>query len=1233
MNAKKSVGGAVIRTAMIWGLVFGAVPPGGAQEKTKAQEAAKKTDTVAQVSAAQALKAEPGGKRTIASRSLSDQPLSFEENCGQSDASVRFLARGKGRALFLTKDEAVLALRKKKLSVKNPEKADEAVMRMKFSGAVPNAAITGQEPLPGKIYYADAKGKGPLIGNATFGSVKYSGIYPGIDVVYYGNERQLEFDFVIAPHADAGQIRLMFGGAEKISLTETGEVSLHLEGEEVRLKKPVIYQEHDGRRVELSGGYRLLPGGAQEVGFELAHYDESLPLIIDPTISFATYLGTSDDEFVTQLRVNAIGEAYVIANTDSPAKLPAHTTYPIETPQAGFRECFLTKLSNDGSTALYTVVFEGVQCEAMDLGPGKVHLAMGKSGNYLRTLTEDLQGMPSSLDLLQGAYDFSLGPVQWLRADANGNVYLIAFYTPTAPPDFVFELQKVDGNGQLVGKIQLIPQVSQLLGIGNQITGLDVDDSGNAYVVGTGQSNGIITPTANALQQIKPSIGQNDGFLLRVNTSAPNLFQIDYATYLGGKLNDFAGAVAFDPASGGVLVAGQSNSADFPTTAGSYLGQPLSLQSDTAFLIKLDLNALGASQLVYGTFLDQGSSGATALAILPGGLPAIAGVAHTPGFFPVINSFYPWHTVSEARPFLSVFSANASSLSISTFLNSATGSQSTAPLLASNGSQYLYLATSTNEGSLATTGAFQQNQSGKFDVLVRKIDMADVLEVTPVGSNVTVPGIDLNGNPQPVTVTFAGVTRAGLTTVTPTPTVPPSGFVVLGGVAYDVVTTALYAPPVLICINGSFVATDAIYHFQNNQWVDVTSTRTSTQICGSVPSLSPFAILRPLALNHPPTASAEPPLTVEATSAAGADVTLNGSGTDPDNDPLSFAWTSATCGNASGQSVMLTCPLGANTVTLTADDGRGGTASDSTIITVRDTTSPVLHLPTSFFVEAIGPTGAPVTYSVSSSDSVSGSAAVACAPASGSSLPLGPTIVNCSATDGSGNTSRGSFTATVRDTTPPAISIMPSTVTVAVNAVPVARGALGLPSPVVSDLVDPHPVVTDTAPASFPAGTTTITFTATDASGNAVRTMLTVNVQLRQTGLTILKAGVLVTSVHLPNCDLLAAELTVQLAPGASINPSTDAFHFALTAGTVVIPVDVALNRFRHLFNGALVFAGPVNSFPTDVAVKPLGGGKYVIVLGVAKTNLAEFKNPATIEIGLGSNTGTITTNALIIKK
>src|SRR5262249_15358186 len=189
------------------------------------------------------------------------QPLAFEKTSANSAAA--FLARGSRSRLLLTKDEAVLALPKRSLAASsqrsgNSRQAErQPALRMKFAGANQGAVITGEDPLPGKIYHANADSKGPLTCSDTYRRVKYSGIYPGIDAVYYGNDQQLEFDLIVAPHADPKQIRLSFAGADKISLNESGEIAFQLAGEEIRLKKPAIYQEHDGIREEIAGGYRL----------------------------------------------------------------------------------------------------------------------------------------------------------------------------------------------------------------------------------------------------------------------------------------------------------------------------------------------------------------------------------------------------------------------------------------------------------------------------------------------------------------------------------------------------------------------------------------------------------------------------------------------------------------------------------------------------------------------------------------------------------------------------------------------------------------------------------------------------------------------------------------------------------------------------------------------------------------------------------------------------------------
>ena len=167
-------------------------------------------------------------QRVTALRALNSQPLSFEENGGQGDSDIKFTSRGKSYTLFLTRDGAVLSLQESALGSgerelgKKESRASNSLLRMKFDNANPHADITGQDPLPGKTYYADLKTLGPLKGNARFRRVMYSQIYPGIDAAYYGNGRQLEFDFVVAAGADANQIQLSFDGASQVSLDETG---------------------------------------------------------------------------------------------------------------------------------------------------------------------------------------------------------------------------------------------------------------------------------------------------------------------------------------------------------------------------------------------------------------------------------------------------------------------------------------------------------------------------------------------------------------------------------------------------------------------------------------------------------------------------------------------------------------------------------------------------------------------------------------------------------------------------------------------------------------------------------------------------------------------------------------------------------------------------------------------------------------------------------------------------
>jgi hypothetical protein len=624
-----------------------------------------------------------------------DQGLVFEDATTGAQSGPAFLARNNQHVLTLTRN--AMLLHRTAASSTSAENASELLVR--FSGAETGTAMEGVGELPGKVYHANANLIGPLQGRPTFRRVKYTGIYPGVDAIYYGNDRQLEFDFVVAPHANPNRIRLAFRGADKMRLTETGEMIFRLGSEEIRLRKPTIYQEHDGLRRQIAGNYAWR--GKQQLGFAIGAYDKNLPLIIDPTITFAAYLGGSGDDTPVQVRANGNGEIYVAANSNSVSTVPGITqTYSVEQPQAGVPECFLTKISPDGSVVYYTVVFAGVQCLAMDVETGNVHLSMRNTGYYLRTLFEDGQGQPQILDRLQGLYDFSLGPAQWLRIDDNRNIYVIVSYLPTGATDPIYELQKIDGNGEPLGTMTLFTAAAN-----ERPTSLDVDDSGNAYITGV-DSLGAITPTPNAFQATKPRTGAGDGFLLRVTTSdiAGVPFQIGYASYLGPSQSDaVANAIGFDRVSSTVFLAGSGNPNTFPFQSGQ-----AGSCNPSVFILKLDLSQSPANQLVNGV-LDAGSS-ANALTIFPGGVPVITGTADDSG-----------NCNTPTRLYLRTYSPDLSSVTFSTYLDN-TPSTMSGPTLATNGSQSLFVAVATNDETLGTVGAVNQTGLGGSDVLLRELD-------------------------------------------------------------------------------------------------------------------------------------------------------------------------------------------------------------------------------------------------------------------------------------------------------------------------------------------------------------------------------------------------------------------------------------------------------------------------------------------------------------------------------
>ena len=301
-------------------------------------------------------------------------PLSFELNQGQADPKVRFLSRGSGYSLFLTDSAAVLTLRK---ATKNAERRAKSpvflrkgkagrdadsptetdVVSMELAGAKTTHDISGDDRLSGTTNY--------FIGNdpsqwrtkvPSYARVRYAGVYPGVDLVYYGNQRRLEYDFTVAAHADPRQVRLHFNGAQNLKLDASGNLRVIAGNGEVAFQKPVVYQDADGTRIPVEGRYALL--AHHTVGFKVGRYDRSKPLVIDPTLTYSTYLGGSGGDGGTAIAVDSAGALYnagFTGDTDFPVSTGAFQTSNPSTSEVAF----VMKMEASGGAPVYATYLGG----------------------------------------------------------------------------------------------------------------------------------------------------------------------------------------------------------------------------------------------------------------------------------------------------------------------------------------------------------------------------------------------------------------------------------------------------------------------------------------------------------------------------------------------------------------------------------------------------------------------------------------------------------------------------------------------------------------------------------------------------------------------------------------------------------------------------------------------------------------------------------------------------------
>ena len=623
------------------------------------------------------------------SESYGKLPLSFEANVGQTSSQVKFLSRGQGYTLFLTPSgEAVLALRKSVpkrdplkptalVSMPAPPIPDAtgplAIVRMKLVGANAKPRVEALDELPGKANY--------LIGNdpkkwrtnvPLYAKVRYREVYPGVDLVYYGNQRQLEHDFIVAPGADPRSITLNLAGAEKLSLDPQGALVLAVKDGELRMDKPRIYQEVDGARREISGGYVLK--SAYQVGFQIAAYDATRLLIIDPTLFYSTYLGGNSTDVGQGIAVDAAGNAYVTGYTTS-INFPT-TVGTFQTANGGSYDAFVTKLNPTGTAPLVY-------------------------STYL------------------GGSNFDLG--YGIAVDNLGNAYVTGYTCssnfPTTPLAFQTALQSFcDAFVTKLNPAGSAPLYSTYLG-GNSADfgqGIAVDSTGSAYVTGYTYSSNFPT-TPGAFQTT--FAGGYHAFVTKLNPTgtAP----LVYSTYLGGNSTDVGQGIAVD-STGSAYVTGYTNSSNFPTTPGAF--QTTFAGGYHAFVTKL--NPTGTAPLVYSTYLGGNSTDVgQGIAVDAAGNAYVTGVTcstnfpTTPGAFQTANASGGCTDafVTKLNP------VGSAPLVYSTYLGGFSADYGQGIVVDSTGSAYV--TGYTNSSNFPTTlGAFQAANQGGFDAFVTALN-------------------------------------------------------------------------------------------------------------------------------------------------------------------------------------------------------------------------------------------------------------------------------------------------------------------------------------------------------------------------------------------------------------------------------------------------------------------------------------------------------------------------------
>jgi hypothetical protein len=605
-------------------------------------------------------------------------PLSFEANHGQTAAPVDYLSRGQGYTLFLMPSQAVLAL---------SQGSAEDVLRMRLVGANPAAQALGLDQQAGVSNYLLGNDPGKWITNVPhFGRVAYQGVYPGINLFYYGNSQtQLEYDFDVAPGARAGAIQLAFQGVQSMSVNGQGDLVLHTAGGDVTEQAPVAYQMIDGVRQMVWVHYVLEANG--QVGFALGTYDQNQSLIIDPVLSYSTYLGGSGGiTGSTSIAVDGAGSAYITGSAINgfPTTAGAFQT-------TGSGSAFVTKLNPSGTALVYSTYLGGFPASG-GTGTGGTGIALDSAGDAYIT-----GWAGPSFPTTPGAFQPTIG-----STDGAQNAFVAELNASGSALVYSTYLGGSGGGRSGFGYA------------GDYANAIALDTSGDAYVTGAAVSSNFPT-TPGALQTML--VGSKDVFVTEVNSSGSALV---YSTYLGmGKTIGGGTSISVDSA-GNTYVTGVAISG-FPTTPGAF--ETTDPAVDSIFVAKLNP---GGTALMYSTYLggSGGSAGTSAIALDSAGDAFITGGAGS-GFPTTAGAFQRTDPSSDLTGFVAELNASGSGLVFGTYLGGSYGSNPAGIALDSAGDAYV--TGWTNSLNFPTTpNAFQKgnNSSGGTNAFVTELNGA-----------------------------------------------------------------------------------------------------------------------------------------------------------------------------------------------------------------------------------------------------------------------------------------------------------------------------------------------------------------------------------------------------------------------------------------------------------------------------------------------------------------------------